>query len=136
MMDYKKLQLAHELLIKNDEYYLKILFSKNIETDEYILSNHMKPKTYCFKDLDSLINKLKELNSPKPQFNVGDTIWFLDCEQEIHSLKVEEIIYDQGQEKTRYSQISTGNFVWSSTKLYASRDELIDSKIEYWKSMR
>ncbi len=133
MIDYEKLKQAHELASKCKSHYLLQIISH--KGAEFTLVD-WKPDIpdMNFFDEDSLIEKLTELTQPKSKYEVGQTIWFMDCEKNIREFIINtvEILGYEG-DLYRYRDHS-GNYVYERDGLYSSRDALIESQIQYWQS--
>jgi hypothetical protein len=110
---------------------------------------------HIFNSLDNLIDKLTELTQPtckcgnkvyvarsvcnecidravrsckpRPKYEVGQTVWWLEMGAEIHSFKIQHIFFNEVCE-WEYDNIP-------ETELYPSREALIDAQIKYWKGL-
>ncbi len=81
MIDYEKLRLAHQMChayyVENDRQ-ISIELNFLTELVEYILYiGHMEDD--AFSNIDDLITKLESLIQPKPKYEVGQEVWFIDC---------------------------------------------------------
>lgn len=134
MIDYGKLKLAHELAEACSSHYLVHIVGK--KGHEFTLVNWLPDMPdMIFYSEDALIEKLTELTRPKSKYEVGQTIWFLDCEKKIREFIIYTIeIVDQNSGLCRYRDHS-GDYVYEKDGLYDTRQELIESQIRYWESL-
>lgn len=137
MIDYDKLRTAHELADKIDcicEFDIftnenASLFKINYERIDRYFHKH---ESYI--NIDNLITKLTELTQSKPKYEIGQEVWFIDCEDEIDKLIVGSI--DSSGENNNYYYSDQGGCVKDSDGLYLSREALIEAQIDYWKGMQ
>jgi len=133
MIDYEKLELAHELIEKL--HFGKIVSQYSIhDGEEYILSspNIESHYDYCFTNLHDLIAKLKELTQPKPKYKVGEEVWLVGNFGKPITAKIVGIMggdvdlaFKDGT--CRYGAIK---------ELYPTKSELIEAQIEYWTNLQ
>lgn len=143
MIDYEKLKRAHELasiLSVIDKYPVYIsarlfhefsmyrLQSRDIEDNE---ESH-------FEKIDDLITKLEELTKPEPKFKVGQKVWWFarGCdEQLVESLVTEVLNSDDGFSYLSRDMDDGGMGGHSESKLYPTREALIQSQIAHWQEL-
>jgi hypothetical protein len=140
MIDYEKLILAQNLAKKIwDKTKLPIwIYHKWCPEGEVLILDTYEHGEFTFKNVDGLINKLKELTKPEPKYKVGDIVYLLGGDDNpIHSFKIDKIINDHGDYwYVRYIDYKGGEFdQWREDVLYPSREALIQSQIEYWQSL-
>lgn len=134
MIDYYKLKLAHylasEYQSKNEhEISIEINFTQTIE--EYILHIDMK-NSDAFSNIDDLITKLKELPQPQPKYKEEQQVWFV-CGKEPITYIVEKVV----DARSHFNYVlADGHMSLKEQDLYPSREALIESQIQYWKSLQ
>lgn len=128
MIDYDKLKQAHALAV---EYAIENNETCNIISTYYGSSNikYYELHTYShghekLLNIDELINRLKELIGPKPEYKDA---WYLIGTQ-IRCTKVFNKIGYQFCDES--DPESLGRI------MYPSRDELIQSQIDYWTNLK
>ena len=98
---------------------------------------------YELTSLDLLISELTELTQtqkPKPKYEVGQEIWFIDYpsskyETNIKIINLPVISIDCDLDVVRYFFSSDYGYEIKEQDLYLSREELIETQIEYWQSL-
>ncbi len=137
MIDYEKLRLAEELLLKYSIQQIGCLH----DTPKFEL--HLQCSgdcvdTWCVLDgatysLWELIIKLQSLtqDKPKPKYAIGDTLYGL-CD-EIYSFTVSESYFYENWGKWCYADES-GEYDISETSLYPSKQALIEAQILHWQN--
>lgn len=135
-IDYEKLKIAHDIIKRNADYYFNASFF-----DGDVIFEIYKRIPDVFSDVtnnvDDLIAKLKELTQheePKPKYEVGQTLWFIDCDHTINSILIDEIDYCHPD--LFYYKDKRGDFISDRDKPYPSREAVIDAQIEYWKCLK
>ena len=144
MIDYEKLKAAIELLQKATvnqgeqkilqvnicSYNGALFYELHDVTDTLSFDNNMN-------DIEGLIAKLKELTKPEPKFKLGDEVWLYDCYIHqvncfvIDAIDLESLCYS-GKIKgsaAEYEEIRERD-------IYRTREELIDSQIKHWQSLK
>lgn len=149
MIDYKKLELAHQLCQKlNGVIYADFIMSAY--HCEYTISNSKGPiesnPFFITESLDEFIEKLwKFVDVPVAKYKIGQEVWRLNEEYEPCSFVISDI-----EESSRYfsSKGSEGSWWigkhlyssegswWIEELLYPSREELIETQIEYWRNLQ
>lgn len=144
MIDYEKLKAAIELLQKATvnqgeqkilqvnicSYNGALFYELHDVTDTLSFDNNMN-------DIEGLIAKLKELTKPEPKFKLGDEVWLYDYYIHqvncfvIDAIDLESLCYS-GKIKgsaAEYEEIRERD-------IYRTREELIDSQIKHWQSLK
>lgn len=117
MIDYDKLKLAHELNKKNTRYTIRINLYPHTDLCFYALYDLNQAEQIDCKNIDDLINKLKELTQPKPKSFSG---WVIDG-------------YGNIEEWHGFTEENLKDCVLA---VYPSREALIDAQIAYWIDLR
>jgi hypothetical protein len=103
------------------------------------LTELTQPRCKCGNKLDversicnECIDKALKSCKPKPKYEVGSRMWYVNCDDEIESFIVDRHSIDAGEfiyeDKDRYS--------WLVEKqLYTSREALIEAQIDYWQNL-
>jgi len=135
MIDYDKLKIAHELceklsIIKNQYIQVKIQICLN--DCSYALENNANIfKFEWFDSIEELITKLKELTEPQPKYKIGQEVWYITCEFEPISTKIEDLTWFE--DSTHYL-IDEGHI--KESNLYPSKQALIEAQIEHWTKLK
>lgn len=147
MIDYEKLQQAHELLkkyrIKTKEYALLQMdflctdigedgIVKDYFTVEYILFAGTFDTRIIFKHLDDLIEKLQELIKPEPKYKIGQKWWTLgnlgkSFEVEIVGVMGGDLDLAFPDGSCRYG---------TAKELFPTKQALIEHQIDYWSKLK
>lgn len=144
MIDYDKLKLAHELA---EKYYKKTSLPILVE-HSFAVGCHSIPCTlfidkieWQYDTLDSAIFKLCELTGsekptqiPKPKYKVGQKVWAVGIHQQPIKFSVDKIHLSSVPPMYKLEGADCG-FVESESLIYSSREELIESQIEYWNKL-
>ena len=137
MIDYVKLLLAKKLikeLSKDDWYFMQYIQTcfDDIETVEEISYTLCNPHEYDqeFKNIDDLISKLEELTHTLPKYEIGQKVWF-------HFNNMLKHYHVDAVDKDEYGiwGYHLGDFYIKEYDLYTSRKDLINSRIDYWKTL-
>jgi len=138
MIDYEKLQEAHELLAESPENYAEILLGDMDGINIFMLYGRKK---YGFKSLDDFMKKLQELTQPKPKYEVGQILWFVDYlndkygpSLELKNLPVVSIDFDP--DTIRYFLSDDYGWTLKESELFPTKSALIQSKIDYWTCLK
>ncbi|HCJ4260064.1 TPA: hypothetical protein NR299_003216, partial [Legionella pneumophila] len=136
MIDYEKLKKAHELAgkITIDSGKRADVYVSIYDGDKIVFGIMYDRTTYESIDIDHLLNKIEELTQPKPKYEVGDEIWFINSANKISSLVIERIDYQHPD--GFYYVDKHGNYKSDKSTTFSSLELLIDSQIEYWKNLR
>lgn len=141
LIDYEKLKLAHELVLKTHKWaWIETKYSAQEESLEYKLTVGLsgpEEDLYYFDDIDDLITNLKEL-IPKniPKYRVGQTVWHLNTEYLPECTVIESIDYCDEENEPIYGVPSLYGAGWLESQVYPSREDLIKAQIEYWTSLK
>jgi hypothetical protein len=136
MIDFEKIKKAinlAQMISKQESIYIHIDIQIG-DSDEFLSFGFLDPNEqykYWFHNIDDLIAKLEELIKPESKYEVGQTIWFIDSENEICSLIIEHINFIDGI--IHYCQNSKGWMLPESERLYSSKEALIQDQIDYWR---
>jgi hypothetical protein len=128
MIDYKKLQIAHELAKETHQ-----ILRTNLVTFE---DGHMgvyfncSADKSCQEDLDGIIVRLTELTQPKPKYKVGDKVWVYGWDEEITEDKIEKMVLNKN------TWIYNDWIEEGYHRLYPTKQALIESQIEYWTKLK
>lgn len=122
MIDYEKLKLSHELA------------EKTVCAILYAYKKSYSVPFVCWIDLDQLLFEMKELNKNNCKYKIGQKVWRLNDEDEPESFIISNIEC-YSEEKNWYFLDDTDN-CWIEEQLYPTRESLIESQIEYWKSLK
>lgn len=136
MINYEKLKLAEELCQKSKGYYFVSEYHSKRGLINIMLRHQDEYYEVC-KDIDHLIDRLKELTEPKPKYEVGQTIYYIfhrayttlppDIEEgEITDFEIidNEIYYSIKSNKI------------DELSCFYSVEELINAQITYWQSLK
>lgn len=129
MIDYEKLKLAHDYLIKH-EIKAKIIHGLLIDEEGnhkgYLSLTPLNKDTITFNCFYDLMKKLQELTQPEPKPKYKDA-WFVSSHQTIECTKVEN--------QEGYIYCSESHRDGFGRTMYPTREALIEAQIEYWKSL-
>jgi hypothetical protein len=132
MIDYEKLKLAHNLILKVDEKYVLALYV-SCSFDPYFRLGTLNTDWFeDYNNIDDLIKKLKELTEPKRahKYIVGDEVWFLRVCGTIDHSYVVEIDFDSND-----MYLINGVRWFEEKDLYPTKQALIESQVAYWQSL-
>lgn len=136
MIDYEKLDYAHQLCRKMPGYYFDAEFGRRKPWFElYDLNGEERYLVWETGDIDELIAQLEELTKTELKYAVGDIVWrktfnneFCECViKEIYNHKCGEYLCkdkDDGYEDVHHEE-----------DLYPTREALIKDQIAHWSSM-
>lgn len=143
MIDYDKLKIAYELAEKTGTHYLVHTFK---DPDEVVLVKRGVRNFYginwgiiegIFYSSDSLIKKIKELLQPKSKYKAGQTVYYVDNEDQIYCFNIYKVDKDHDNNYCYQSrEMFEDHIHFLESQLYASKNELIDDQISYWKGFR
>jgi len=131
MIDYDKLRQAMDLA-KKYEICMQIgltTYSDGIQEASchgFLFNKH-------FENIDGLLKIFGELNQPKPEpkFKIGETVWFIDCDENINNLLIYRI---ETEDDISYFD-DNGYCVTEKDILYPSKEALIQAQIDYWSNL-
>jgi hypothetical protein len=131
MIDYQKLQLAHELAEKLDQRVsIEVCFFR-FGTQRYTFNADNFNDSFSDNNLDDFIAKLQELTAPKPKYESGTTVWRINDEDRPVD------VYLKKSELNKYQEVYfDGEDWWDVGQLYPTRQVLIEAQIEYWTSLK
>lgn len=121
MIDYEKLQIAHEIGEKND---VSIYYAYKYKNGEFIY----------WVSLDQLHFEMKELNvqqKPQPKYKVGQNVYRLDGANKPRLFNIDKFKCEFGE----YFYRDFDDIWWNESQLYPTREALILAQIEYWNSL-
>ncbi len=108
MIDFEKLKEAHELALKLDDCHFEVVCGK-FDHIYYSLWINGKEKLYVrVNTIDSIIDKLKELNKSKPKYEVGQKVFVIPYTQDIPEIK-EATIKNTPQDDEEFYYIEDRN---------------------------
>ena len=140
MIDYEKLQEAAEIAIKDDRYYFTIGFgaySKGSERLEITAFDSHTAEEFYFDDIEGLLQKLKELTTPKPRYKVGQSLWYLDSQNIMSHLTVTKFYYCDEEDTYCYDNgVEWDSCAFQESYLFPSRESLVEHQIQYWQSLK
>ena len=130
MIDYTKLQRAHELIEKCKTHYLVHIISGKYGENEYTLVDwNPEIEDLIFDDISALIAKLESLTQPEAKYKVGALVWIDN--------------YGEPSERRVINDENLGIGVRDTEGVFLTLDNccptksaLIDHMIEHWQSMR
>lgn len=137
MIDYEKLQLAHELAHKyalqsDDVINITVHFmGKDIV---YFLDGSAIYES-DYGSIDEVIAKLTELTKPEHKYKIGENIWAIsDPENVPLMLKVSNCFISNIHHKRCYEFANSFKARFEDD-CYPSRESLIESQIKHWQSL-
>jgi len=130
MIDYDKLKLAHELILKVDEKYAIATHAACTFDTYYRLYAQNCDWFEDYESIDELIAKLEELTESKPKYKIGDIVWFVILAREWLGIETEIDAIDDNK-----YHVSYGHWMHEN-ELYPTKAALIEAQIEYWISLR
>lgn len=130
MIDCKKIKLANEASLRHYEVtgetvVLEINFSYGCRDCNHVL--WINGEQY-FGSIDELIDKLQKTTYKESKYKVGQEVWFLNAYNEIQSMSVDRIKY----ENSIYYLVSKSEWAVKETACYPTKESLIEAQIKYW----
>jgi hypothetical protein len=146
MIDYEKLKIAHELAHTyafNGKEITSVLASTRLVSSnviEYLIEfyGNEKYQEFASTNIDDIIGKLTELtqpNEPKPKYEVGQEVWVIGNHQIPEQCIVTKIHPSSKPFLYSLKNDDEKEFVEQEGLISSSRELLIQSQIEYWKSL-
>jgi len=136
MIDYDKLKLAMDLAEKysgqeNKCMYIRTVFPFNsLVSNTYTMNfGGINVQEIGFNDIDELIARLQELTQRKSKYALGQKVLFR-FHDNIWQVIIEGHKYHG---RTLWYQTNIGDVI--SSRLYPSREALINAQVEYWSSL-
>lgn len=128
MIDYEKLKIAHELILKCHEKYGLACYV-SCSHDAYLrlyAFNSDYFEDFRFSDIDDLINKLTKLTKLPPKYKDA---WYINAKGLLACTKFHNregyVFCDE-----------TAIEVTDCRRIYPSKEALIEAQIEYWSSLK
>ena len=135
MIDYDKLEWAHELLAKAKIGMQHHITRSTITgVSSHIFRLHHNYCDYAYSNLDALIAKLKELPQPEPKYKEGQKVWRIsltDLQTPLECMVVESKHY-QGEILYR----ECDGYTFPESAFHPTKTALIEAQIEYWQDKR
>jgi hypothetical protein len=97
MIDYEKLKLAHSLAqnyYENTGNTVVIEWSLSFGCHKYSHKLWINSIKYDHSSVAEIIQKLQELTQKKPKYDIGETVWFKDCDDKIDSMTITKIKHE------------------------------------------
>lgn len=145
MIDYDNLKKCHELAEKIFEHFAIELFIVHgyLGRESGVLKYNYNHQTMGWDDeikfpnIEYLLHELQKLTKPKPKYKVGQLVWHNTEEDEPTSFVVMSISQDQNGEYGYHAGLDykSQRQAWIEEHLYPTRQDLIESQIEYWLSL-
>lgn len=141
MIDYEKLKLAHEICMKSENYSIKLTLGITEKPElflRYADDDGNNPALYHMNSIDDLLSILNKLTKTKPKYEVGQTVWLIDCDD----ICTAKIVKYENEEYRITDCISVSDGFESGKqysiehKLYSSKKDLIEAQINYWASLK
>lgn len=154
MFDYDNLKIAHKLAYeyaklsdlsvqicldfqpRRDPYMLALHFVNN---DWHEISRDEKPIIESLTNLIQGLRELSESEKTKPKYQIGQSLWFIDCPLskygpgfEIIQKECKSIDFDS--DSIRYVFIDDVCWEIKEQDVFISRLSLIESQINYWQN--
>lgn len=138
MIDYKKLELAHQLCQKlNGVIYADFIMSAY--HCEYTISNSKGPiesnPFFITESLDEFIEKLRKfVDVPVAKYKIGQVVHFL-YRNTLHNSEI--LGYEWSLEKhCYYCEIKSPRLWWYESELYPTKAALIKAQIDHWYGLK
>ena len=129
MIDYQKLQLAHELaseLARQNEFTFAIQVAIGYcGTINYMLKAYLIDEQYMH--IDELITKLRGLVKQEPKYEIGQTVWFVVLSDNWNPIESTILQYDP-----LISKYFLAGTWFRENEIYPSKEALIEAQMEYW----
>src|ERR1700728_2025863 len=136
MIDYNKLKQAHKLgaiLSSSIDYpvFIAVQQEERFEGEICVLYTFRAAgDASIYRNIDDLIAKLQELTQPKPKYEVGQEVHWINISHQIKSDIIWQISEDARGiiyhfDKPNYSAVY-------AAEVYPTKQALIESQIRYW----
>lgn len=130
MIDYNKLQEAHEIVEKMDARASVEVCFYSCGEPKYVFNAPTSDDCFCVNSVNELVKKLRELTQPEPKYNEGQKV-FWSFNNSIHTGLTDAAIKTDGG--YRYQIDALGDPVnIHESQLYPSREELVAEQIGFW----
>jgi len=129
MIDYDKLEIAHELAEKLPFSEWAITHMHGTVKNFYVLvfeDRELKLNEEQYTNIDNLIARLKELTKSKPKYSAGQHVWIV-MNNESFMVTIDSITG-----KKYYLKENIGLGAISEPDLFLTKEELIEDQIQYW----
>lgn len=130
MIDYDKLQQAHEIMQKHNKFYCTYEFGWSYKVKFELFNEENDNCIYFTHNIDELITKLQELTTPQPKYKKDDQVWFIDGSNQIATIVVE-----QARVGKVIDYISEDYLPIEEKYLYSTKAKLIEAQIKRWSDL-
>lgn len=117
MIDYQKLKIAHDIMVKHNKYFCTFEFGWCDRVKFCLFDDENENQIYHCYSIDDLISKLTQLTNSDSKFKIGDIVWWLAGNVPIKGF------YTPSDRK-------------NDAHLYPNKKSLIEAQIEYWKKLK
>lgn len=142
MIDYKKLEMVHNLAPKVDRpITIQLTWTKE---DPYYRLIFDDLEEHCFEDFedeDGLISKINqllleqkliELKAENSRWKIGDTAWMVDGRGKIFTFLISKVHMKSDRKEPWFYESQEG-WIAKEENIYTSRKALVEAQIEYWR---
>ena len=133
MIDYDKLKIAHDIMLKHNKYYCTFEFGWSDRVKFCIFDDESENQIYHCYSIDDLIAKLQELTQPQPKYKIGNDVWFLMG----NVARCSSIFEDLYSENSWSYTLNDDGLRWrKESLLYPTKQSIVESQIKYWQKMK
>ena len=133
MIDYEKLKIAHDIMLKHNKYYCTFEFGWSDKVQFVLYSDEDEAPIFTCCKIDDLIAQLQELTKPQPKYKIGNDVWFLMDNVARCSSIFEDLYYEKSWSYT----LNDDGLRWrKESLLYPTKQSLVEAQIEYWQKMK
>ena len=131
MIDYEKLKIAHEIMIKANRYYCVYEFGWSDKVRFQVFNDENDIILFTAFDEDDLILRLKGLTQPEPRYKIGDEVFIT-----WHGYIEEARVVDRTSHERYQVMLNDGGQVSRiESEIFPTRQALIEHQIEYWSKL-
>jgi hypothetical protein len=130
MIDYEKLKIAHELILKTPEKY-GLACCVGCSFDTYFRLYSLNSEfSEDYDGLEEVIAKLRELTQSEPKYKIDQKVWYIN----IHNLPVSNPIESIAVEETDKMYLIFDKW-FQEDELYATKFDLVEAQTKHWQSL-
>lgn len=137
MIDYDKLKKAEELANKIDCILEFVIYPLGGRANLYRLMYDRASlggfiHSQSFVEIDDLIQKLTELTQPKPKYEVGQKVWYVNKAEKLQETQILDLSVQESTIDEPFYYCCVSPIPVPESILYPTKQDLIEAQIKYW----